>query len=513
MRLPIKDHSRVALIGTATYTHVSRESLSGPTLLNLPGIHNNLVQLAAVLTDPETGGFTAEHSTVLLDPLGNRAVYEALQTAAAGATDTLLIYYAGHGLLDPIGHLHLSLPDTDPGMADLSMSAFPIAWVKRLLADAKATHRILILDCCYSGRAAEAFMGGSLSDLALVQTDPGSVLIIASAPPNLPALAPPENPYTAFTGELIRLLRVGTEGGDQHLVTMDKVYQQLDRYAASHSLPRPRRLGTGFTDDIALTISRRMQGSHSHIAPVRSASLGSQQNQAAGTHPDFDPEPGPDEMPVLTSAILRRRQMVLARARFLGKLKADFHVAGVKERGYQRSQVDAFLAALYQSALEDMVQLQEFVAAAPRNFPKSTGLGYWAVSVEAYMKHLDRAVKEYVADIAAPLIPSEPALGDDAEMRQVMEIARSRFLAKLTPDFRPADKNGAAYERVSVDIFITTIHELAVEDMTKLLAFVATTPRCFPRNQGRGYQRTSIEFFLIDLDSAVKEYIEEISEI
>ena len=245
VRLPDPDRSSVVLIGAASY------SLQSPHLPPLPAIHNNLVQLAAVLTDPVTGGFAAQRCSTLLNPPDVRTVYELLQGAATDATDTLLVYYAGHGLLDARGELHLTLTGTDPEQPDTSITALPITTVKRVLADTGATHRILILDCCFSGRATDAFMGPP-TEVALAQVEVGSAIIIASAPANLPALAPPGQPFTAFTGELIHLLRTGIPDTQQPM-TIETLYRQLLDAADARELPRPQRRGTGTAGDLALT--------------------------------------------------------------------------------------------------------------------------------------------------------------------------------------------------------------------------------------------------------------------
>ena len=143
VRIPDPDYSNAILVGTATYQSAD--------LPNIPAVYNNLVQLASVISDPELGGFAAARCTTLLNPVDGRAVYEVLRGPAAEATDTFLVYFTGHGLLSSRGELYLAVANTDPDALSVSALAFDV--IKEVFRKSPAVNRILILDCCYSGRA------------------------------------------------------------------------------------------------------------------------------------------------------------------------------------------------------------------------------------------------------------------------------------------------------------------------------------------------------------------------
>ncbi|WP_326783069.1 caspase, EACC1-associated type [Streptomyces sp. NBC_00151] len=140
IQLPCPEGSRAVLIGASTF-HI---------LEDLPSVQANLPALRSLLA-ASTGPFHTRHCSSLIDPASAREVSVAIRHAAKEATDTLLIYYAGHGLLDDRGELHLAIPDSDP--SSVHDTALPYEWIRRAISTTGASRRIVILDCCYSARA------------------------------------------------------------------------------------------------------------------------------------------------------------------------------------------------------------------------------------------------------------------------------------------------------------------------------------------------------------------------
>lgn len=95
--------------------------------------------------------------------------------------DLLLFYYSGHGQLDRDGTLALAMPDSERDY--LSTTSLISEELKRLFRMSRATHKIMILDCCYSGAASDAQFKGTLTDsiTALAQQIAGSFLLTASS--------------------------------------------------------------------------------------------------------------------------------------------------------------------------------------------------------------------------------------------------------------------------------------------------------------------------------------------
>ncbi|OOC03536.1 caspase family protein, partial [Amycolatopsis azurea] len=207
MRLPAPDRSYAVLVGASRYHDAD--------LPNLPAVSNNVTTLASALTNPDYGGFAADHCAIVSNPANVRAMYRRLRQSANLATDTLLVYFAGHGLLGPVKQdLYLALPDTDIG--ELEVSALPFDIVRQIFLNSKAKNRILILDCCFSGRAVHDVMA-TKTDAVLGQAEIAGTYTLASVPGNALSLAPAGEQFTVFTGVLLDLLNEGIPAGPELL--------------------------------------------------------------------------------------------------------------------------------------------------------------------------------------------------------------------------------------------------------------------------------------------------------
>jgi chaperone protein DnaK len=253
VRLPDMSRSRAVLIGTARYEDV--------LLHDLPGVRANLTDFAERLVDERYGAFRQSRCRVVTDPRSSADLGELLAEEGERAEDTLLVYYAGHGLLDSRGELFLGLSTTNSKR--VQYSALPFEFVRRAFLDSPATNRVLILDCCFSGRAIEAMTDPG--SLVSGQIEISGVYTLTSAPANQPSNAPDGARHTAFTGELLTLLSHGVPTGAE-LITLEQAYNHLRTVLSARGLPKPQSRGTGNASRLAL--SRNPAWSVSGAAPL-----------------------------------------------------------------------------------------------------------------------------------------------------------------------------------------------------------------------------------------------------
>jgi hypothetical protein len=125
--------------------------------------------------------------------------------------------------------------------------------VRTSLLQSPARSIVVILDCCFSGRAV-GVLGGLDSaeavDLARVN---GGYVLTSTAGEEL-ALAPPGARHTAFTGELIGLLTRGDPAGPP-LLTLRHAYQYLTRVLPARGFPKPHCHASEWIDDLALALN------------------------------------------------------------------------------------------------------------------------------------------------------------------------------------------------------------------------------------------------------------------
>ena len=192
-------------------------------------------------------GLHARHCVVLLDPDSTSELAIEIDRVAKGASDLLLVYYAGHGLLDDDGALHLGL--TRSTREFTRYDSFPFEGLRRILAKSPARKRVLILDCCFSGQAVG--MMGEATDIATGQLDVSGTYTLTATSSTRPAHAPPGARFTAFTDQLLNVLRNGIPQGPEMLDLMS-IYLAVRSALAAAGLPEPQQRGTNTAPNLFL---------------------------------------------------------------------------------------------------------------------------------------------------------------------------------------------------------------------------------------------------------------------
>ncbi|MET0417614.1 MAG: caspase family protein, partial [Actinoplanes sp.] len=248
-QLPDPARSRVVLVGPSRYEHLSP----------LDSVANNIVRLSELLLDESVWGLPADNLVALTDPRSTDDIEEALLAAGRAAEDTLIFYFAGHGLLEyPSARLFLALGAAEP---EPIHRAIDYDRVRRAMLESDCLSKVVILDCCYSGNATM----GDTNDLATQATVEGTYLLTACDANNL-AVAPPDDEFTAFTGALVRLLADGIPQGPELLSTED-VYWRLREELQATRYPIPVQRSAEQGHHIVLARNRAV----SRTAPRRTS--------------------------------------------------------------------------------------------------------------------------------------------------------------------------------------------------------------------------------------------------
>lgn len=249
MRLPDPQTSRVVLIGASQY--------ADPELPDLPAVARTVTDLAQLLTDPTYGVVPEEHCTTLFDNGDLRTVGQRLRAAVDEAEDLLLVYFAGHGLVSSRRHdLYLALPDSE--WAAPEFNSLEYDKLRDAVLDSPALNKVVILDCCFSGRAVADTLASDAGNIE--QLEVAGTYVLTSAQRDQVALALPGENHIAFSGRLIRLLAEGAVGGPEFL-TIEDLFQRLRQTMTAEGLPTPLNRGAGTANQIALSVNRAFAAS------------------------------------------------------------------------------------------------------------------------------------------------------------------------------------------------------------------------------------------------------------
>ncbi|MER5933751.1 caspase family protein [Streptomyces sp. NPDC002054] len=213
----------------------------------LPAVRNNLSELAKLFRSPLGGDLPDRHSTTVLNPADVNSALDPVHRAASEASDTLVVYFAGHGMRLSDGSLRLAVGNSEPGRKQYASVAFED--LRSEVLDSTAANKVVILDCCYSGAALEGFMGGTdaVADETIIE---GTYVMTASAATRA-AMAPPDAPLTAFTGELVNAITHGIAEVPDPL-DMSSLYKHVHGRLKSQGMPLPQQRASGLGHDIAL---------------------------------------------------------------------------------------------------------------------------------------------------------------------------------------------------------------------------------------------------------------------
>jgi len=226
----------------------------------VPAVPATIADLADVLVT--NCGLDRQNLRVVRDPDDLATLGRVIAETAMAATDVLLVYYVGHGVVAPDGRLYLATTRTNAGrQGELGFTSVPYEELRRNVVESPATTTIVILDACFSGRAVHV-LGAAQPDVPLVLEMRGGY-VLASSSADEYSLALPGERYTVFSGELIRLLADGDPRAPRELRLRD-VHKSLLRSLASMRMPKPKSHGSGHAADFVLAMNPAVRPEDAH---------------------------------------------------------------------------------------------------------------------------------------------------------------------------------------------------------------------------------------------------------
>ncbi len=224
--------SRAVLIGVSRY--------DDENVLDVPSAAQSLQEMRALLIDPELCGWPENQVTVIENPPAANKLAQELRNLAEKTTGTLLVYFVGHGTLSDQGNLCLFVGETE--LADPDLFGLEFDRVRSSVIRSPAKSKIVILDCCYSGKVI-AELSADGKPLANRTEIRGAYTLTAA---DRQARTPPAEESercTLFTEAFVGLVRKGLPGA-REILTFHDLYPHLLQLALAAELPQPNQRGT-----------------------------------------------------------------------------------------------------------------------------------------------------------------------------------------------------------------------------------------------------------------------------
>jgi hypothetical protein len=237
---PDRSRSRAVLIGTSEYEELTA----------IPAAANSLDRMHRLLTGPlcawPEGRVTVLPNERVPGDLAHRLVQ--LYLAAA---DVAFFYYVGHGQIDDDDRLCLGLVGSSLQAEFRATTSLTFDAVRAALRRTRARVKIVILDCCFAGKALHGphTLAGA-ADVAALAGATGAYTLAATGGYTTAWYEEDRDtptPQTYFTKYLADVVERGIPGEPAGL-TLDPIYWRLREDLPATGKPVPERITRDFVD-------------------------------------------------------------------------------------------------------------------------------------------------------------------------------------------------------------------------------------------------------------------------
>jgi formylglycine-generating enzyme required for sulfatase activity len=164
----------------------------------------------------------------------NRALREA------DADDLTLIYYSGHGKTDRHAELYLATVDTQ--LKVLESTSIPFDRIYSFIRNSDCKSIALILDCCYSGAAANSIVKGSVDEKLESASKGSGVYILTASSAFQTAQEGKDDQHSLLTKHILEGIRLGDADVNQDgKVSMDDLFRYVEKHVRAEGKQEPMR--------------------------------------------------------------------------------------------------------------------------------------------------------------------------------------------------------------------------------------------------------------------------------
>lgn len=206
------------------------------SLHELPHAYSNVKKLFEKFNSHEIGIPRTNITTITNPDNAKKLLTKLREMAGSSGIKNLIIYYAGHGILDDDNNHYLTL--TDSTVDNIDLDGLDIADITKSLSKNKRLNVFMILDSCFSENAFSKF-------------DARNFLLMASSAKNRTSKYPVDADYSAFTNELVYAIEHGIENEQEYLSWRDVFNITRDKLA-DKGFPKPKLLIQNEVDELKL---------------------------------------------------------------------------------------------------------------------------------------------------------------------------------------------------------------------------------------------------------------------
>lgn len=202
-------HTRAVLIGNSEFDY---------DFTPIPPVKNNIEDFCKLLTDKRNIGLLPENISVALDKTNTEIEDLLLGVSKLPDTQTLLVYFTGHGYRSDVNKLFLIARNTRK-IDDYISGGVDYDFIKNVvLKSSTAKQKIVILDACHSGIATQGAAD------AMLEVNVTGTYIMASSESDESSYFDKNKRNTFFTASLLDTLSNGIDN-DREMLALNDLYE------------------------------------------------------------------------------------------------------------------------------------------------------------------------------------------------------------------------------------------------------------------------------------------------